>query len=84
MALTNSTFNTEKISIYCCLSEYMEEYRLKRMYTIKDCKHMQKNLRLAAAMFDSICRLCLDNDDENYSITNEELEQIISYIKHLL
>jgi hypothetical protein len=84
MALTQTTFNAHKIKIYCCLGEYLEEYYNKRKYSIKDCEHMLDTLALAAAMFAVICPMCLDADDENYYLTNEELEYIVTTIENML
>lgn len=82
--LTNTTFNAHKIKIYCCLGEAMEELRVKMKYSINDCNHIQENLTLAAAMFKTICRFCLDSDDENYALENSEIEQIVTYIENLI
>lgn len=84
MALTNTTFNAHKINIYCCLGNYYQCYLDKRKYSIKDCDNMAKKLTLAAAIFATICPMCLDADDENYYLTNQELEQIVTYIENLL
>lgn len=84
MSLTNSTFNSHKIKIYCCLGDTLEEYRLKSRYVIKDCEDLKSTLTLNAALFDTICRFCLDDADENYALTNSELEQIVTYIENHL
>jgi len=82
--LTNTTFNSHKINIYCCLGSTLEEYRTKSMYSIKDCAHLKDALTLNAALFKTICRFCLDDNDENYYLTNEEIEQIVTYIENHL
>jgi hypothetical protein len=84
MALTNAQFNAHKIDIYCKLGCYREQLLEKMRYSIKDCSHMKQNLTLAAAMFTAICPLCLDVDDENYILTNDEINLLITYIKNLL
>lgn len=82
--LTNTTFNSHKIKIYCCLGDTLEEYRLKSRYSIKDCEGLKNALTLNAALFKTICRFCLDGSDENYYLTNEEIEQIVTYIENHL
>lgn len=84
MALTNTTFNAHKIKIYTCLGGYLQCYLEKRKYSIKDCDNMAATLTLAAAVFATICPFCLDADDEHYYLTNQELEQITTYIENLL
>jgi len=84
MALTNTDFNANKIDIYCKLGCYRETLLEKMRYSIKDCSHMKANLTLAAAMFATLCPLCLDENDENYILTNDEINLLITYIKNLL
>lgn len=82
--LTNTTFNSHKINIYCCLGGTLEEYRVKSKFVIKDCEHLKDALILNAALFDTICRFCLDDNDENYALANEDIEEIVTYIENHL
>lgn len=84
MALTQTTFNQHKIYIYKLLSDYYESYIEKRKYSIKSCKENMNTLILMSAMFSAICPLCLNDDDENYCLDNDELEAIVTYIENTL
>lgn len=84
MALTQTTFNEHKIYIYKLLADYYESYITKRKYSIKACSENMETLILAATMFAAICPLCLNDDDENYCLDNEDLEDIVTYIENLL
>ena len=82
--MDQACFNSYKIDLYCKLGDYAEEYLNKLKYSIKDCRHMLDNIKLASAMIATICPLCLNDEDENYCLTEEELCQIVTYIRGLL
>lgn len=83
--MTNSEFNILKIDTYCKLACYAESYIEKRKYSIKDCSDMLNTLILASAMFDSVCRLCINEDDENYCFSDiDDIEKIMTYIRNSL
>lgn len=82
--MDQSCWNEYKIDLYCKLADYTEEYLNKLKYSIKDCSDMLYNIKLASAMIATICPLCLDDDDENYCLTEDELCQIATYIRSLL
>lgn len=82
--MDNSCFNSYKIDIYCRIANYAEEFAEKQQYSIKDCSNALAKLQLATAMFHTICGFCLDDNDENYCMTEEELCQVVTYIRNLL
>lgn len=82
--MDNSCFNSYKIDIYCRLANYAEEFVEKQQYTIKDCDNALYKLTLASAMFKTICGFCLNDDDENYCLSEEDLCKVVTYIRNLL
>lgn len=82
--MDNSCFNSYKIDLYCRIANYADEFVEKQQYTIKDCSNALYKLTLATAMFKTICGFCLNDDDENYCLTEEELCQVVTYIRNLL
>ncbi len=82
--MDNSCFNSYKIDIYCRLANYAEEFVEKQQYTIKDCDNALYKLTLASAMFKAICGFCLNDDDENYCLSEEDLCKVVTYIRNLL
>ena len=82
--MTNSEFNTIKINLYCKLGEATEAYINHAKYSIKSCGVSKDKLVLASAMLNSVCRLCIDDEDENYCLTGDEICQITTFICSLI
>jgi len=82
--MTSADLNNIKINLFCKLGQAWKNYIEHSKYSIKECSQSKEKLILAGAMLHTLCRMCLDSNDESYCLTNDEMCEVSTFICSLI
>lgn len=80
--MTQECWNKHKLNILCKLGNSLYKTAKESQYSIELCDH--DNLVLASALYEAICPIVFDDNEESVCLTEDDANSILIYIYNLL